>query len=159
VMMQPAAAAQKAAEPVKSVRLYMFDCGMIKGFDATFFSLKKEEIAGTTDMVVPCYLVAHPKGTLMWDVGVIPDSVFKGGNGPVSQPLLMATSSVDKPLVPQLAALGYNHGTSPTWRFRTTTVITWRMPTPSQVQPGWYTRRNVRRCSRRSQKVRPHTAR
>jgi N-acyl homoserine lactone hydrolase len=108
VMMQPAAAAQKAAEPVKSVRLYMFDCGMIKGFDATFFSLKKEEIAGTTDMVVPCYLVAHPKGTLMWDVGVIPDSVFKGGNGPVSQPLLMATSSVDKPLVPQLAALGYN---------------------------------------------------
>ena len=82
VMMQPAAAAQKAAEPVKSVRLYMFDCGTIKGFDATFFSLKKEEIAGTTDMVVPCYLVAHPKGTLMWDVGVIPDSVFKGGNRP-----------------------------------------------------------------------------
>ncbi len=108
VMMQPAAAVQKAAEPVKSVRLYMFDCGMIRGFDTTLFALKKEEIAGTTDMVVPCYLVAHPKGTLMWDVGVIPDSVFNGGNGPVSQPLRMATSTVDKPLVPQLAALGYN---------------------------------------------------
>ena len=25
-------------------------------------------------MPVPCFLVAHPKGTLMWDVGVIPDA-------------------------------------------------------------------------------------
>ena len=29
-------------------------------------------------MVVPCYLIVDPKGTLMWDVGMIPDSAFKG---------------------------------------------------------------------------------
>ena len=37
------------------------------------------------DFFVPCYLVVHPKGTLMWDVGVIPDSAFKAGGGPVTQ--------------------------------------------------------------------------
>jgi hypothetical protein len=40
-------------------------------------------------MVVPCYLVVHPSGTLMWEAGVIPDSSFKPDGAPVSQPLLM----------------------------------------------------------------------
>ena len=102
-------AAQKKAEPVKALRLYVFDCGMIKGFDPTLFQLKKEELV-TTEMVVPCYLVAHPRGTLLWEAGVIPDTAFKAGGGPVSQPLLMATSSVAKPLLPQLAAVGYSPG-------------------------------------------------
>jgi glyoxylase-like metal-dependent hydrolase (beta-lactamase superfamily II) len=55
------------------------------------------------DFFVPCYLVVHPKGTLMWDVGVIPDSAFKGDGKPVTQ----GPSTVDKPLLPQLAAVGY----------------------------------------------------
>lgn len=96
---------QKRATPVKSLRLYIFDCGMIKRFDPSLFQFKKEDLKDA-DMVVPCYLVVHPKGTLMWDVGVIPDSAFKE-NAPASQPLLMATASSPKPLLPQLAALGY----------------------------------------------------
>jgi glyoxylase-like metal-dependent hydrolase (beta-lactamase superfamily II) len=56
------------------------------------------------DMVVPCYLIVHPKGTLMWDVGVIPDSAFKGGK-PVTEE--GDTVSSPKPLLPQLAAIGY----------------------------------------------------
>ena len=99
------ALAQKAAAPVKSLRLYIFDCGAIKGFDPSLFEFKKEDLKDT-NMVVPCYLVVHPKGTLMWDAGVIPDSAF-AGNAPASQPLLMATASSPKPLLPQLAALGY----------------------------------------------------
>ncbi len=58
-------------------------------------------------MVVPCYMVVHPKGVLVWDVGVIPDTSFKTDGAPVSQPLLMATSTVTTPLLPQMAALGY----------------------------------------------------
>jgi N-acyl homoserine lactone hydrolase len=52
---------------------------------------------------VPCYLVAHPKGTLMWDVGVIADAAFKGDGAPVTE----GVSTVARPLLPQLAALGY----------------------------------------------------
>jgi len=96
---------QKKAAPVKSLRVYLFDCGAIKGFDPTLFQFKKEELKDA-NMVVPCYLVVHPKGTLMWDVGVIPDSAFKNDN-PVTQPLLMAKASSPKPLIPQLVALGY----------------------------------------------------
>jgi glyoxylase-like metal-dependent hydrolase (beta-lactamase superfamily II) len=104
-MMTSPAVAQKKAAPVKSLRVYIFDCGTIKGLDPTLFQFKKEDLKDA-NMVVPCYLVVHPKGTLMWDVGVIPDSAFKG-NGGASQPLLMATASSPKPLLPQLAALGY----------------------------------------------------
>src|SRR5215813_12214324 len=28
-------------------------------------------------MSVACFLIAHPKGTLMWDAGAVPDSSFK----------------------------------------------------------------------------------
>jgi len=96
--------------PVKSLRLYIFDCGMIRGFDTTLFQFKKEQLA-SSDMVVPCYLVAHPKGVLLWDAGVIPDTAFKADGKPVSAPLLMATTTLEKPLLPRMAALGYTpHG-------------------------------------------------
>ena len=97
--------AQKKADPVKSLRVYLFDCGMIKGLNPSEYQLKKEDMK-STDMVVPCYLIVHPKGTLMWDVGVIPDSAFKG-DAPVSQSHGSVTLSSPKPLLPQLAALGY----------------------------------------------------
>jgi N-acyl homoserine lactone hydrolase len=97
--------AQKKAEPVTSLRVYLFDCGMIKGLDPSEYQLKREDMK-STDMVVPCYLIVHPKGTLMWDVGVIPDSQFKG-EAPVSETHGSVTISSPRPLLPQLAALGY----------------------------------------------------
>lgn len=104
VAVQPALA-QKKAKPVKSLRVYLFDCGLIKGSDPTAYHIKPEDLK-STDMVVPCYLIVHPKGTLMWDVGLIPDSAFKGG-APVVQPHGSGTISSSKPLLPQLAAIGY----------------------------------------------------
>src|ERR1700747_1061977 len=71
-----AVARQHPAPAVKSLRLYIFDCGMLKIADPARYHLKPEELV-TTNMSVPCFLVAHPKGTMMWDVGVIPDSRFK----------------------------------------------------------------------------------
>ena len=99
----PLCGAQKIAAPVSSLRVYLFDCGLIKGEDPLTYGLNKGDVKNP-DMVVPCYLIVHPKGTLMWDVGVIPDSDFKGGK-PVTEE--GDTVSSPKPLLPQLAALGY----------------------------------------------------
>jgi N-acyl homoserine lactone hydrolase len=94
--------AQGAAKAPTSPRLYIFDCGVIKGLGVELFGFKQGEVP-VRDFFVPCYLVAHPKGTLMWDVGVIPDSAFKADGAPVTQ----GASTVTRPLMPQLAALGY----------------------------------------------------
>src|ERR1700733_14417674 len=67
------------ATPPSTLRLYVFDCGVIKGLDPGLFGFKKEDVA-TTEMAVPCYLVVHPEGTLMWDVGAISDTAFTSDN-------------------------------------------------------------------------------
>ena len=96
--------AQKLA--VTSLRVYLFDCGLIHGENPLEYGLKAGEVANP-DMIVPCYLIVHPKGTLMWDVGVIPDSAFHG-EGPVKvvdgneyetspRPLLPRTSCATLP--------------------------------------------------------------
>src|SRR5438105_15812299 len=97
-----AVAQQKKPEAPKSVRLYVFDCGSLNIPDISPYQLKKEEIA-TNYMSVPCFLIAHPNGTLMWDVGAVPDSLFKSGGGPAM--LRYATSR--KPLTAQLGEIGY----------------------------------------------------
>lgn len=86
----------------KTVRLYVFDCGVIKGLDPALFNFKPGELA-TTELAVPCYLVVDPKGTLMWDVGVIPDSAFKSDGAPVTQGVSTATRTLKS----QLAQIGY----------------------------------------------------
>jgi N-acyl homoserine lactone hydrolase len=95
-------AALKHAKAPKSVRLYIFDCGTIHTTGVDAYSLKKEEV-GSTEMSIPCLMVAHPKGTLMWDNGDIPDSAFKSGGGPAQAGVV--TQAV--PLLPQMAAVGY----------------------------------------------------
>ena len=93
-------AAQHAPKPPKSLRLYIFDCGVLKPADAKSFGFDN---VAELKMSVPCFLVAHPKGTMMWDVGVVPDSDFKADGSPVSQGFI----EVAKPLKPQLEAIGY----------------------------------------------------
>jgi N-acyl homoserine lactone hydrolase len=98
----PLALSQTPPKPPKSVRLYVFDNGVIKGLDPATFHLKKEEIA-TADMVVCSYLIVHPRGTLMWDAGAIPDADLKADGSPVTQGRFTATRTLRS----QLAALGY----------------------------------------------------
>jgi N-acyl homoserine lactone hydrolase len=95
-------AQQHKAKPPKRLRLYVFDCGVIKGLDPGLFGFSKGELANT-DLAVPCYLIAHPKGTLMWDVGCIPDTAFKDDNAPVTQNYFTATRTLKS----QLAEVGY----------------------------------------------------
>jgi N-acyl homoserine lactone hydrolase len=98
----PFAHAQTRPPAPKSLRLYILDCGNITGVSAANFGFKDGELA-TTDMFTPCFLIVHPKGTMMWDVGEIPDSAFKGDGSPAKQ----GAFTVTKPLLPQLAAIGY----------------------------------------------------
>ncbi len=95
-------AAQKHAKAPKTLRLYIFDCGTIHTTTVDAYSLKKEEV-GSTEMAIPCILIVHPKGTLMWDNGDIPDRAFPAGGGAASAGVV----TQDKPLLPQLAAVGY----------------------------------------------------
>ena len=88
--------------PPESLRLYIFDCGVIHAANGDAYSLKKEEMA-STEMSIPCILVAHPKGTLMWDNGLIPDRAFPPGGGPASSGVI----TQDRPFLPQLADVGY----------------------------------------------------
>ena len=50
----------------------MFDCGRLKsGNPAPLL----ERGVKTTDMSVEAFLIVHPRGTLLWDAGVIPDEL------------------------------------------------------------------------------------
>ena len=69
-------AQQHKASPAKSLRLYVFDCGSLDIPDISPYQLKKGEVASQV-MSAPCFLIVHPKGTMMWDTGAIPDNEFK----------------------------------------------------------------------------------
>jgi N-acyl homoserine lactone hydrolase len=97
--------AQQIAAPVSSLRVYLFDCGLIKGEDPLTYGLKPGEVKNP-DMVVPCYLIVHPKGTLMWDAGAIPDSAFHGDK-PATLRDDSDTVTSSRPLLPQMKAIGY----------------------------------------------------
>jgi len=99
-----AVAAAATAPKVTSPRLYILDCGTIAPMDPKLFGLEKSEIKGDASFVSPCYLVVHPKGTLIWDLGQVPDDQIKDdGTEATLQGILKAKHR----LVPQLAALGY----------------------------------------------------
>jgi N-acyl homoserine lactone hydrolase len=92
---------QRHAPVPRSLRLYVFDCGKLRIGDPSVYGFTKDDLA-TTDMSVPCFLVAHPKGTLMWESGVLPDSVFTSAGS-----VTWDRATVAKPLKAQLAEAGY----------------------------------------------------
>src|ERR1700676_5224176 len=100
----PSANAQQPQrpQPPQSLRLYVLDCGKIPPASIDAYGLKPSEMANT-NMMTPCFLVVHPRGTLMWDTGEIPDSAFKDG----ASPQKLNAFTVDRPLLPQLLAIGY----------------------------------------------------
>jgi N-acyl homoserine lactone hydrolase len=91
-----------AQQAPQSLRLYVLDCGIITPANIDAFELKSSEVVDTR-MVTPCFLIAHPRGSLLWDTGEIPDSAFKGGVSPQK----LNAFTVDRPLLPQLAAIGF----------------------------------------------------
>jgi N-acyl homoserine lactone hydrolase len=97
-----ASAQQRKAQPPSSVRLYVFDCGKLDIPDITPYQVTRAEIA-TNVMSMPCFLIAHPRGTLMWDVGGVPDRMIPaGGTG-----TLRGYASSTHRLETQLNDIGY----------------------------------------------------
>ena len=103
------APAPKAQAP-KTVRLYVFDCGLlnISTEGVQRYHVTPAEVVETR-MSVPCFLVAHPRGTLLWDLGVIPDGTVEAQpQGARSNVNPTAAAVVMRTLKSQLAQIGYS---------------------------------------------------
>jgi glyoxylase-like metal-dependent hydrolase (beta-lactamase superfamily II) len=94
--------AQTKPAAVKTPRLYIFDNGDLKGLDPKRFGFTREQLA-EVDFVNRSYLIVHPRGTVMFDTGGIPDSAFPTDGSMAKSGIMTA----DKKLAPQLAAVGY----------------------------------------------------
>ena len=57
------------AESQSKLKLYVFDCGMIRFGSIEAFSIADDE-TDIRDLIVPCYVVEHEKGRLLWDGGL-----------------------------------------------------------------------------------------
>lgn len=90
-------------KPPSALRVYVFNCGTIDVADISVFhpGVGKDVQKRLTDS---CYLIVHPKGTLMWDTG-LPDSFINSPQGKTLYELF--TMRVTKTLASQLQEIGY----------------------------------------------------
>ena len=80
-----------------SLKLYVFDCGHLYFEDVSNFGLTNEE-TDVRELFVPCYLIDHPDGKMIWDAGLPLDMV-----GPRQTD---ATSWYENSLIDQLRDIG-----------------------------------------------------
>lgn len=106
-----AGATSNAPTASASLRLYVLDCGAIHVADTARYDLRRDEVE-TSDLSVACFLVVHPKGALIWDVGAVPDSEWQ----PISTSIVHVLSLPDgqtrditltRSLGAQLGEIGY----------------------------------------------------
>jgi N-acyl homoserine lactone hydrolase len=108
---QETSSTETASAPApSSLRLYVFDCGTMQT-DLSRFRLEAKEVA-TNVLATPCFMVAHPRGTLMWDVGAVPDSDWMPTGSPVAHHLTLPDMStrdlmLNKPLLAQMKEAGF----------------------------------------------------
>lgn len=106
------AAISRGKQAPRSFRLYVFDCGTLHIANLARFQLTKEEVA-TSDLAVPCFLVVHPKGILIWDTGAVPDTAWEPTGLPTIQHITLPDSqqrdvTISKSLKQQLSELGFS---------------------------------------------------
>ena len=90
----PPPAAETLAED--SLKLYVFECGHLRFDTIANFGVEDDE-TDVREMIVPCYIVDHPDGRMLWDGG-LPSSVAEADGWQDNQRL-------DTPLGEQLAEL------------------------------------------------------
>ena len=97
----PAGPLVSAQSPgASSPRLYVFHCGTLKKRDPATYNLTPDQVE-SNDMSDPCFLVVHPKGSLLWETG-LNDATFNKPEGGDPR-----GDKVDKSLKSQLAEIGY----------------------------------------------------
>jgi glyoxylase-like metal-dependent hydrolase (beta-lactamase superfamily II) len=104
-------AAQNRPAAPPSVRLYVFDGGVLES-DPARYKMTKEDV-GTTQLSVAAYLIAHPKGVLMWDTGAISDADWTPTGKPSVQKLTLPDGqgrqvTLANSLTAQMKAAGYS---------------------------------------------------
>jgi glyoxylase-like metal-dependent hydrolase (beta-lactamase superfamily II) len=98
-----AASSASAAGKTTSVRLYAMDCGRLSFRDMRMFSDDDAYAGVEGTLIVPCYLVRHPSGILLWETG-LGDGLAKHRDGiALSKNIHMTVRST---LASQLDALG-----------------------------------------------------
>lgn len=95
----PSAEKQEARGP--AIQLYAIDCGRAAFNDVGMFADDHSMDGQARNLVVPCYLIRHPSGDLIWDTG-LPDSL---ADGAFTDPSMGATLSRTSKLVDSLAQL------------------------------------------------------
>jgi N-acyl homoserine lactone hydrolase len=98
--------AQSRPPQVTSPRLYVFDCGVLVRGEPRAYNLTTEQVGGNTNFSDACFLIVHPKGTLLWDVGIIPDAEIKPGGVEISAGRGGNANKASKTLKSQLAEIG-----------------------------------------------------
>jgi len=88
------------ADPPRSMKLYVFDCATLNDRDPAAYGLTRQQVE-SVDMSDPCFLIVHPRGTLLWETG-LNDAVYNRPEGGGAK-----HDKIDKSLKSQLAAVGY----------------------------------------------------
>jgi glyoxylase-like metal-dependent hydrolase (beta-lactamase superfamily II) len=95
---------QEAATPAQpDIRLYTMNCGEGTTTDAAMFADDGSYDGQTKNLIVPSYLIRHPRGDLIWDLG-LPESL--ADLGPAGRTQGPFTFSMRRKLTAQLADLG-----------------------------------------------------
>ncbi len=92
---------QQAQAP--AIELYAMDCGHTHFTDTDMFADDSSFAGQARDLIVPCYLIRHPDGDLIWDTG-LPEAIADMPNG-FSAPGFPAQMTVPVKLTAQLAQL------------------------------------------------------
>jgi glyoxylase-like metal-dependent hydrolase (beta-lactamase superfamily II) len=101
-LLSACASTHEQATERPDIRLYAMDCGRITASDADVFADDGAYAGQPKNLVVPCFLIRHPKGDLMWDTGV-PQSLADVQGGVTEGPFHIV---VARKLTDQLAQLG-----------------------------------------------------
>ena len=92
----------QAQTPAPAVKLYILDLGSLKSANPKPLLDRGVTV---TDMSVVAYLVVHPRGTLLWDSGTIPDDQIKPGGTTVARGKSSCAVCGSRPVA-------YGHGTN-----------------------------------------------
>ena len=97
----PPRPAETAEAPAPALYVDVLDCGTIAISDLDAFSSAGDYAGQADEFTNTCYLVNHPNGRLLWDLG-LPSQL--AGQPPFTQQIF--TVSVDRTITDQLADLG-----------------------------------------------------